>query len=286
MSAPHLIFTADDFGRCEAINRAVLIAHTQGVLTSASLMASGRAFEQAVEIARQTPTLAVGLHIVVVDGESVLPAIEIPHLVNESGEFLRDPFRAGLRYFFDRRAKKELAKELRAQFERFASTGLPLSHVDGHLHMHLHPTVLEMVLPLAREFGAKGFRLPRDDLARALRYSSRQASAKITRSLAMSVLSARAVNKLQESRLNFAGCAFGLVQSGHMHEDYVMRMLAGISTGSVEFFFHPTDGPRLDALGPNPDDLKTLLSPKIRHFINSHGYALTSYPLLNSLAAE
>src|SRR3990172_9610287 len=112
-----IILNADDFGRSSAINRAVMLAHREGVLTSASLMVSGDAFEEAVALARAT-----------------------------------------------------LALEMNAQFERFAATGLPLSHVDGHLHMHLHPTVFRLLLPLAEKYGARGLRVTRDDLRLALRY--------------------------------------------------------------------------------------------------------------------
>ena len=141
-----LILGADDFGRSSDVNRAVERAWGAGMLTSASLMVTGDAFEEAADLARRTPGLAVGLHLVLADGRAALPSDEIPHLVDARGRFPRDPLRAGLRYaLLGRRGRDELQRELAAQFERFASTGLPLAHVDGHCHLHAHPAVFGRV---------------------------------------------------------------------------------------------------------------------------------------------
>lgn len=101
-----VILNADDFGRSAAINAAVMQSHREGVLTSASLMVAGDAVEEAVALARETPTLAIGLHVVVVAGRAVLPPNEIPHLVDGRGWFPRDPVRTGLRYFLRDRARR------------------------------------------------------------------------------------------------------------------------------------------------------------------------------------
>ncbi|MGQ9768754.1 MAG: ChbG/HpnK family deacetylase, partial [Anaerolineae bacterium] len=107
-----IITTADDFGRLPAINAAIIRAHREGILTAASLMVTGDAWQEAVELARANPTLAVGLHLVVSDGRAVLPPTQIPHLVDASGRFPDDPLRLGLRYAFDRAAQRELAAEV------------------------------------------------------------------------------------------------------------------------------------------------------------------------------
>src|SRR5579864_183500 len=154
-----LIVNADDFGRSSQINRAVLRAYREGILGSASLMVAGDAAEEAIEMARQNPGLAVGLHLVVVDGPPVLPAARLRHLVDDRGRLPDAPVRLGMKYAFSRRARRELAAEVAAQFERFAATGLPLSHVDGHQHMHMHPVVFDLLLPLGTKFGAGRVRI-------------------------------------------------------------------------------------------------------------------------------
>ncbi|HZL34857.1 MAG TPA: hopanoid biosynthesis-associated protein HpnK [Tepidisphaeraceae bacterium] len=293
----NLILTADDFGRSPAINQAVLRAHRQGVLTAASLMVSGEAFGDAVRIARDTPTLAVGLHLVLADGRGVLPADRIPQLVNADGCFPNAPARLGMRYFFDPRARRQVALEMEAQFERFAQTGLPMAHVDGHQHMHLHPAVFPLLVKLATQYGAAGVRVPRDDLRFALRYNSQRALTKILWAAAFGCLGRRARRRLAGQNLAVADRVYGLMQSGHMDEAYVISLLErardvslpqekrGLTTKSqrhevkstVEIYFHPTTGPRTDDLGPNPGELQTLLSPDVRRTIEKRAARLCSY---------
>src|SRR5262245_16207624 len=98
-------------------------------------MVNERACEQAVELARANPGLAVGLHLVLVLGRAALPYPEVPHITSREGRFTDSPFRAGLNYYFSPAARREMRREMRAQFERFAATGLPFSHVDGHTHL-------------------------------------------------------------------------------------------------------------------------------------------------------
>jgi hopanoid biosynthesis associated protein HpnK len=260
---PRLIVTADDFGRCSAINEAVARAHDEGVLTAASLMVTGEAAAEAVEIARRTPSLAVGLHLVLTDGRAALPPEEIPHLVDGEGRFSRDPARAGLRYFFHPQARRELAREIAAQFERFAATGLPLDHVDGHQHLHLHPIALRHLLPLARQYGAGRIRVPRDRLGPALRGDRRRLPTKFLHAGVFSLLGPWARRKICRAGLDTTPWSHGLLQSGHMREEYVVRLLGSLRD-TAEIYFHPTTGPRLDALGPNPGDLAALLSPAVR----------------------
>jgi hopanoid biosynthesis associated protein HpnK len=203
-AAPRVIFTADDFGRCSDVNRAVLLACRAGVLTSASLIVTGAAAEEAVELARQLPSLAVGLHVVVSDATPVLPPGRVPHLVDCTGRLPRDPLVTGLRLAASRAARAELRAELRAQFERFASTGLPLAHVDGHMHLHVHPAVLPPVVTLASEFGARGIRLPREPLGPALRPPGPARLARTARTAALLLMSRRAEGLVRRAGLGTA----------------------------------------------------------------------------------
>src|SRR5262249_50081865 len=130
---------------------------------SCSLMVGEPAAVAAARASRGRPSLAVGLHLTVVQGRAVLPPNEIPRLVDREGRFRDDPVRAGLRYAFDRRGREQLARELRAQFERFGELGLPIAHFDGHLHMHMHPVVFDLAAGLADEAGCRAVRIPRDD---------------------------------------------------------------------------------------------------------------------------
>jgi hopanoid biosynthesis associated protein HpnK len=276
-----IILNADDFGCSSSINRAVIQAHLEGVLTSASLMVAGEAVEEAVALARETPTLAVGLHVVVAGGPAVLPPEQIPHLVDGSGRFPGSPLQAGLRYTLSRAAQEELVRELEAQFERFAATGLPLSHVDGHLHMHVHPVVFDLLLPLAVRFGAQGLRLPRDDFWLAMDHDLHQAGIKALWALAFGVLGRRCLNHLNGHPLAVTRRVYGLMQTGQMHEKYVLQLLRRIQAPTAEIYFHPSTIRHNEELGPNPGDLATLLSPAVRRTITERGLSLATYPTLD-----
>ncbi len=289
----NLIVTADDFGRSREINAGILRAHREGILTSASLMVAGGAADEAAEMARATPTLAVGLHVVAVDGLAILSRRQLPHLLDERGWFPNAPARLGVKYSLSSAARRELAMEIEAQFQHFAALGLPLSHVDGHQHMHLHPAVWPIVLRLSREHGAKGIRIVRDEWRFAVRYDRRHIMQKTLWAIAFGIMSRRPRKQAREGGLAVAGRVCGLMQSGRMSKTYVLALLdhlarksrqegryamsEGDRNATAEIYFHPTAGARTDALGPNPEDLQTLLTPAIRAAIERHGMRRCSY---------
>lgn len=275
-----IILNADDFGRSTHINLAVIKAHREGVLTSASLMIAGEAAEEAVALARETPSLAVGLHLTVTEGRAALQQSQIPHLVDAHGRFPRNPAWAGLRYALSHTLQRELIREITAQFERFAATGLPLSHVDGHHHMHIHPALFATVVSLAEQFGARGFRLPRDDFWLSVRHSRRQLGTKIVWALVFTALRRWCLRALRGHRLKVTHQTYGLLQSGQMEEAYVVRVLRELSAPTAELYFHPTVGPDSEPWGPNPGDLAALLSPAVRQIIEERSLRLTTYPAL------
>ena len=274
---PRLVLGADDFGRSQEINCAVERACRAGLLTSASLMVTGDAFAEAVSLARRLPDLAVGLHLVLADGRAVLPHHQIPNLVDAEGRFPRDPLCAGLRYaLLGRRGREELRREIAAQFERFASTGLPLSHVNGHCHLHAHPAVFREVVPLAKKYGARGFRLPRDRFRVAARHAPRRAWRQAAWAAVLALLARPFARRLRREGFAVPSRTYGLFESGDMGEDYVVDVLREMREPDAEIYFHPTIGARLDPLGPNPGDLETLLSPRVRAVIERRGLVLTN----------
>jgi hopanoid biosynthesis associated protein HpnK len=275
-----VILNADDFGRSASINVAVIRAHREGVLTSATLMVAADAFDDAVALAHQTPGLAVGLHVVVSGGRAVLPPGAIPHLLSPQGLFPDDGFALGVRYAASRIALRELASEMQAQFERFAMTGLELSHVDCHQHMHIHPSVFDLLVPLAEQYGARGIRLPRDELWPALRFDRRQAITKVLWAVIFGILCRRHLARLRGSRLAITDRVYGLMQTGRMSEPYVVETLRRLSIRSAELYFHPSTKPEEERLGPNPGDLATLLSPLVRQVIDERRLELATYPSL------
>ncbi len=123
--ARRLIVNADDFGRSAAINQAVIRAHQEGILTTASLMVNEPEAAEAVALAKANPRLGVGLHLALLCGRSALSAAQIPGLVNARGEFSDRPAAVGWRYFSQKQLRPQLHAEIRAQFQKFQATGLP-----------------------------------------------------------------------------------------------------------------------------------------------------------------
>src|SRR5580704_12306389 len=187
-------------------------------------MVGARAAQDAIERAWRMPALAVGLHVVLVNGRPVLPPERVPDLVNERGEFFTDLASAGFRFFFRPGVRKQLAAEIRAQFERFAETGLPLDHVDAQNHMHVHPTVFALILRIGREFGMRAVRIPREPFGG-------------TRSIAPWL----ALMRLRATRAGIAcnDYAFGVNEAGTLTEERVLRILDALPDGVTEIFFHP-----------------------------------------------
>jgi hopanoid biosynthesis associated protein HpnK len=233
-----VIFSADDFGLTESVNEAVELAHREGALTSASLIVGAPAAADAVRRARALPDLRVGLHLVVIEGPAVLPASQIPDLVDTGGEFPSDQLRLGINYFFRPHVRRQLAAEIRAQFAAFAATGLTLDHANAHKHMHLHPTVGRLLIDIGWEFGLRSIRVPAEPPAVLAACGTRVG------------LGDRALyqwTRLLRGQARAAGLAtndrcFGLAWSGHMTTDRVRRLLAVLPDGVSEIYFHPATG--------------------------------------------
>ncbi|MBV9551095.1 MAG: hopanoid biosynthesis-associated protein HpnK [Alphaproteobacteria bacterium] len=236
----NLIITADDFGAARQVNDAVLETHAHGVLTAASLMVGAPAAADAVARARATPSLRVGLHLVLVDGKPVLPPSQIPDLVDGKGEFRNDMARAGAAMFFRPSVQKQVEAEIAAQFDAFRATGLHFDHVNAHKHFHLHPTIAALMVKYAVRHGVKGARVPLEPQGVLAQIEPRKAwaVAMITRSFG---------EKLRR-RFARAGIAapdqvFGLAWSGAMTAPRLKGIVENLPAGLTEIYLHPATGP-------------------------------------------
>src|SRR5438445_686312 len=146
-----LIVNADDFGLAESVNRGIIVAHRDGILTSTSLLANGSAFDQAIALSRQFPRISVGVHLNISQGKPVSPAARISRLVNERGELHLSPFRLWMRILTRKIALEEIRTEFRAQILKVFDAGLTPTHLDGHLHVHILPQLSSIVIALTRE---------------------------------------------------------------------------------------------------------------------------------------
>ena len=251
-----IVITADDFGFSETVNEAVERGFRDGVLRCASLMVGAPAAADAIARAQRLPGLRVGLHVTVVQGRALLAPSEIPHLVDPDGRFPDSLLHAALRWFFHRECRRELAREIAAQFAAFRATGLTLDHVDGHNHMHLHPSVLSEILHNLPP-GSTAVRLPREPVARA--------------GLPGVLLAPWLA--LMAWRLRRAGVAhndwlLGVRDSGRIDEACLLRFLDRLPDGAVEIHLHPAVSRNAEVAAAMPGyfneaEFAALLSPAV-----------------------
>lgn len=159
-----LIVNADDFGLSEAVNRGIIRAHRDGIVTSASLMACGSAFDHAVELARQNPRLGIGVHLTLTQERPLSDPVSVPTLATDGPRFPRSVFGLVRRYLAGRLDAEEIGRELEAQVQRVVRTGLRVTHFDGHQHIHVLPDVLALARALAERHGIRAARCPREAL--------------------------------------------------------------------------------------------------------------------------
>ena len=269
-SRRRLIVNADDFGRSPSINTAVIRAHQQGVLTTASLMVNEAACSEAVALAKANPSLGVGLHLTLLCGHSALPSASIPGLVNSRNEFPDNSTAAGIRYFFDTRLRAQLRDEIHAQFKKFRATGLPLDHVNGHLHLHLHPVVFQVLMGDADQLGIERVRLTYDPFWLNLRLASGKLFYRASHAMVFHTLAALARHQLNRRGFRHTAWVFGLLQNARVNEDYVNRLLPQLPEGDSELYSHPS-------LDDFKEEFEALVSPRVRQQVKDLGIKLIRY---------
>jgi hopanoid biosynthesis associated protein HpnK len=282
VTARRLIVAADDFGMSPGVNAGILRAHREGILSETSLMVRGAAAEEAVALATATPSLSVGLHLTLLQGFCTSPPQTIPLLVDAAGRFSAQPVWSGMRYFFVPGIREQLRREITAQLDAFAATGLPLSHVDGHLTIHMHPAVLAILLDVAPRYGIRALRLPRDPLTPALRWDRRHAARKLFEALSFGGLVRHGAPRIAAAGLRTPDRMFGMHQTGAVSEDYLLHLIATLPPGTSEVYCHPAlvdDEARRwrPADYRSEDELAALCSPRVRAALTSGGIELISY---------
>ncbi len=159
-----LIVHADDFGLTERVNEGIVRAFRDGIVTSTSVMANGQAFEHAVELYRHSPGLDLGVHLTLVEETPVSPAERVPTLLGETDRFVDNAVTFSRRLLFGKINLGEVRDELDAQIAKVVDSGLHVSHLDSHQHVHVLPGVCDIVIALAKRYGIKVIRLPREPL--------------------------------------------------------------------------------------------------------------------------
>jgi len=264
-----LIITSDDFGLSRGVNRAVEQGWNNGLLTCASIMPGASAFDEAVKIARRNPGLQIGLHLTLVQGRGVLPPDEIPALVDASGNFTDNAVMAGIRYFFDRGLYCQLKREIEAQIKKVLDAGISLTHIDGHLNIHLHPTVFRILAELMPRYGITTFRLAQERLAHNLRFDPDRKFGKALENFIFGRLTDHTRPELDRIGIQYASEVKGVLNSGRMTETYILNIINGLQEGLTEIYFHPGMLPDAEITRRMPDylhqeELAAITSPLVR----------------------
>jgi chitin disaccharide deacetylase len=241
-----LIINADDFGFTRDVNAGIVHAHREGILTAATLMANGEAFEDALRLAREVPALDLGCHLVLVQGRSLITGQPLPNKIAQLLPLLL-------------RKQLDVYAELRAQVERIIAAGIRPSHLDSHKHTHLLPAVFRHVIRLAQEFHIPYVRLlPGRPYRRfAVRHGVQMTD-------------------------HFTG--FRL--TGSLDERTFAAALARLPEGATEFMCHPGYlGPELASASTRlkesrVKELEALTSPRIRQLLIDRQIRLTSFAAL------
>ncbi|HTU32379.1 MAG TPA: ChbG/HpnK family deacetylase [Candidatus Acidoferrum sp.] len=286
-----LIVNADDFGFTAGVNRAIVEAHTRGIVTSSTLMAHGKAFDEAVKLAQSTPGLSVGCHVVLIDGAPVLDSTRLPSLTDS------DRFRDGLKSFAARALAGrmnagEITTEATAQIRRIQSAGITVSHLDTHKHTHVFPQILKPVLRAAADCGVRALRNPFGP-RRPFRSSQLLARPNLwTRYAEVRILRAFS-NKFRDS-VSRAGFitpdgTLGIEVTGTLDETLFRAIAENVPEGTWEFVCHPGYNDA-DLCAANTrlresreTELHVLTLPSARAMLTRVGIELISY---RDLAAD
>jgi hopanoid biosynthesis associated protein HpnK len=285
-----LILNADDFGMTLGVNDGIIRAHREGILTSATLMANGEAFDDAVESARANKELGVGCHLVLVGGKCVATKDSVASLVDAGGN-LPD----SLPLFVAKISSgiiriEEIEREFRAQIGRVRAAGIEPTHLDTHKHTHAHPRVMEALGKVAKECGIARVRKPIENLRDS--WETSQAGGQ---GVSMQILAAGAVRAIapqftaisRRYGLLSPDHFLGLAMTGQLGPTVLRGVIGTVVDGTTEIMLHPgicdadlaRSGSRLQK--QREDELQGLLDPGVRSAVTERGIRLISYRELN-----
>ncbi len=274
-----LIVNADDLGLTAGVNRGILRAFQEGIVTSASLLVTGSAFEEAVNLARENPELDVGLHVTLVEERAVLGREALPTLVDETGRFPRTSGEFFRRAFLGRISWDEVEREIAAQIARFQKTGLRLSHLNSHQHLHMFPPVFQIVRRLTRRMDNVCIRNPGGPWRKSPGVRMERWVQQV--GLNMVCLSARALHGSPLPEMPDG--MYGFDVGGCLTRSVLEQILRKIPDGLYELICHPGEDDaetrtRYSHWGYRwAEELEALTAPETRVVLEKQGIALTSF---------
>ncbi len=273
-----LIFNADDFGLSRNINQGILKAHTNGILKSTSIVAQGAAFDYAVEIAKKYPTLDVGIHLTLVEESPVLNPEKIPTLVNKDGKFFPHAKHFFNRYLLGTISGDDVHRELEAQFNKVLSSGINITHIDGHQHLHILKDVYNIIVKLAKKNNINVIRIPEEKIKFYMFFKKEL----ISRILFLFVLNFIAKQRRKDKSLMQLNHFVGFFYGGNLNKNNLLKLLSKLpDSGICEVMCHPG----LEDASSNYSywkynwslELNALIDSEVINCIQKKGIILTSF---------
>jgi chitin disaccharide deacetylase len=292
----NLIVNADDLGWSEGVNRGILEAHRNGIVTSASLLANGAAFASAVEMARSAPGLGVGVHLNLSNGRPVAGLTEVRSLVDARGEFHDGPEGLLLKIATRRLDLDEVEKEFEAQIRRVRDVGIAPTHLDGHKHAHMLPGLFELALRLAKRHGIGAIRVSHEaSRLRAALAGGGEARASVVlkqgvQARGLKLLAPDARRQAESAGVSTADYLCGIAQTGELTKEGVLRLLKNLPEGTTELICHPgyadaeLRGSATRLQESREKELAIFTDAKIRNVVAAQGIRLIDYGFVASAA--
>ena len=231
MTRKLLIVNGDDFGLSPGVNRGVIRAHREGILSSASLMANTPYVEEATEMAREHPELGLGLHVNLTQGPPVAPASLLSRLLGADGLLPSIPVLMLNAW----RASDAIRIEIAAQLERLLGLGATIEHFDSHKHVHVHPSVLRAAISVAKEYGIRAIRSPVESQSASISagFGGRR------RAILVSALAMPGRAKLSRFGLAFTDHFVGIARTGNWNAATMAKAVSRVGNGATELMVHP-----------------------------------------------
>ena len=292
----NLIVNADDLGWTQGVNRGIAEAHRNGIVTSASLLANGKAFAGAVELVRAMPGLGVGVHLNLSDGAPVTPREQVNRLVNEAGMLEGGPESLLLRLARRSLALDQVEREWEAQIRKARGAGIQPTHLDGHKHVHMLPGLFEIALRLAKRHGIGAVRVAHEasNLRAALSSGGEHHASVVMKqgvqARGLKLLARDARGQAERMGIATADYFCGIAQTGEMTREGVTRLLKSLPEGTTELMCHPgyvdaelgESATRLQ--GSRQAEVEILTDTGIRNLVASQGIRLIDYGLVATQA--
>jgi len=285
----NLIVNADDLGWTAGVNRGIAEAHRNGIVTSTSLLANGRAFDDGVNVSRALPGMGVGVHLNLSDGAPVNAARAVQSLVDEQGKLSGGPEQLLLKLARRKLKLGEVEREWEAQIEKIRRAGISPTHLDGHKHVHMLPGLFPIAVKLAKKHGINSIRISSE--ASSLRAalsgkSGRDSGVKLKQGIqarALKLLSGDARKLADKAGIEAADYFCGIAQTGVLSRDGVLDLLETLPEGTTELMCHPgyvdddlvASATRLQ--GSRETELAILTDTSVRKSVASHGIRLINY---------